>query len=301
MASVAQEHTSKTVTLLDSAPAALAPAFDGDPVKTELALRDQLSRSLDIETLLATFFEHLPVPYSGYRYRNELIAVDCQSGSDAESRVEYRLVLANEHLGNLSLQRNTPFGFDELNLVEERLCALVYPIRNATLYQAALKSAFRDPLTGVDNRAALESRLPREIQLSQRHGTPASLLVLDIDRFKAVNDSHGHHTGDLVLQRLVAVFQSVLRNTDLVCRYGGDEFVIVLSNTDAEGALQVSERIRQEVENLKVQVGNVRLVLSISIGLTELTREDNATSLFERADAALLRAKQHGRNNVVLG
>ena len=180
------------------------------------------------------------------------------------------------------------------------MCTLVYPIRNATMYQAALNSAYRDPLTGVENRAVLESRLPREIQLSQRHGTPASVLVLDVDRFKSINDSHGHHTGDLVLQRLVAVFQSVLRNTDLICRYGGDEFVIVLSNTDAEGGLYVAERIRQKVENLRVQVGNVNLVLSTSIGLTELRLDDDASTVFERADAALLLAKQSGRNNVIL-
>lgn len=300
MVSAAQEQTSKTVTLFDGAPALIPPAHDGHPAETDLALREKLSRTLNIEELLGTFFEYLPVAYSGYRYHNAHLDFDVQTGSDAANRVEYRLVLANEHLGNLSINRSTPFGFEELGLIEERLCALVYPMRNATLYQAALKSAFRDPLTGVENRAALESRLPREIQLSQRHGTRASLLVLDIDRFKSINDSHGHHTGDIVLQRLVGVFQSVLRTTDLICRYGGDEFVIVLSNTDAEGALYVAERIREKVENLRVQVANVRLVLSTSIGLTELRPDDDAASIFERADAALLRAKQHGRNNVIL-
>jgi len=300
MVSAAQKQTTKTVTLFDSVPDLFSPALDGNPAESELALREKLSHSLDIEDLLNTFFEYLPVAYSGYRYCNQLLNCDYQIGSDAANRVEYRLVLANEHLGNLSVQRTTPFGIEELGLIEERLCSLVYPMRNATLYQAALKSAFRDPLTGVENRAALENRLPREIQLSQRHATPASLLVLDIDRFKSINDSHGHHTGDLVLQRLVGVFQSVLRTTDLICRYGGDEFVIVLSNTDVEGALHVAERIRERVENLRVQVSNVRLVLSTSIGLTELRRDDDALSIFERADAALLQAKQHGRNNVVM-
>ena len=296
MVSAAQEHTSKTVTLVPP----ISPARGSDSAASELALREQLSHSLDIKNLLATFFDYLPVAYSGYRYQNQLLDCDDQTGSDAANRVEYRLMLANEHLGNLTVQRTTPFSFEELGLIEERLCALVYPIRNATMYQAALKSAYRDPLTGVENRAALENRLPREIQLSQRYGTPASLLVLDVDRFKSINDSHGHHTGDLVLQRLVAVIQSVLRNTDLICRYGGDEFVIVLSNTDADGALYVAERIRVKVESLRVQVGNVRLVLSTSIGLTELQRNDDAVSLFERADTALLRAKQRGRNNVIL-
>jgi diguanylate cyclase (GGDEF)-like protein len=300
MVSAAQEQTTKTVTLFDSVPEPISPAHEGNPVESELALREQLSHSLDIEHLLATFFNYLPVAYSGYRYCNQLLDCDHQTGNDAANRVEYRLVLADEHLGNLSVHRTTPFSFEELGLIEERLCALVYPMRNATLYQAALKSAFRDPLTGVENRAALENRLPREIQLSQRHSTPASLLVLDVDRFKSINDSHGHHTGDLVLQRLVGVFQSLLRTTDLICRYGGDEFVIVLSNTDAAGALYAAERIRQKVENLRVQVGNVRLVLSISIGLTELRCDDDAMSIFERADAALLQAKQHGRNNVIL-
>ena len=102
------------------------------------------------------------------------------------------------------------------------------------------------------------------------------------------------------LQRLVGVFQSVLRTTDLICRYGGDEFVIVLSNTDAEGARYVAERIRQKVENLRVQVSNVRLVLSTSIGVTALRADDDTISIFERADTALLQAKQHGRNNVVM-
>jgi len=300
MASAAQEQTGRTVTLFDSVPALIPPTRNSNPAETEMALRERLSHSLDIENLLVTFFAYLPVAYSGYRYSNQLLNCEYQVGSDAANRVEYRLVLSDEHLGNLSVHRATPFGFEELGLIEERLCALVYPMRNATLYQSALKSAFRDPLTGVENRAALENRLPREIQLSQRHGTPASLLVLDIDRFKSINDSHGHHTGDLVLQRLVSVFQSVLRTTDLICRYGGDEFVIVLSNTDSDGALYVAERIREKVENLRVQVSNVRLVLSTSIGLTELRSDDDAMTIFERADAALLQAKKHGRNNVIL-
>ncbi len=300
MAMAAREDSSTTMTLFDR----LSEQPNGIPVASDpagLELRENLSHSLEIENLLQIFFDHLDVRFTGFHYRNAIIGVDYHCGVEGNNRAEYRVVLMGEQLGDITVHREAPFTFSELAAIEERLCALVYPLRNAILYRSALKSAFRDPLTGVDNRAALENRLPREIQLAHRHGTPAALMVLDVDRFKEINDEYGHHHGDRVLQRLVAVFQSVLRTTDDICRYGGDEFVVVMSNTSAEGAMHVAERIRDRVERCRIQVGSTRLVLSTSIGVTEVHPDDDARTFFQRADEALLRAKRSGRNSVVLG
>ncbi len=183
-------------------------------------------------------------------------------------------------------------------MMENLMCSLVYPLRNASMYQLAMKSAFQDPLTGINNRASLEKSLPREINLAQRHGTPLTLLVIDVDHFKNINDTHGHQIGDAVLRELTSVFAECVRTTDLVFRYGGDEFVISLSNTDIEGARDVAERIREGIEKCQFSVGNVRLVVSASVGMTELNGRDTLESAFRRADEALLLAKREGRNRV---
>ena len=169
------------------------------------------------------------------------------------------------------------------------------------MYQGALRSAHRDPLTGVQNRAAMESSLPRELQLALRHNTPMSLMVIDLDNFKEVNDSHGHPVGDEVLRHLVEVFAHCLRSTDLVFRYGGDEFVIALNNTDVEAAAQVAERIRDRTIHMPLELDKVKICMSISIGIAQVEVGDDLGNLFRRADEALLHSKRGGRNQVRRG
>lgn len=268
----------------------------------QLELSESLSKCLDLTALVDTFTHAIQtdLPHDGFQYRNDELYLSLAKGKGSRHRLEYQLKLGDQALGELTLMRSRVFASREVALIEDLLCTLVYPLRNAVMYQLALRSAFRDPLTGAHNRAALENTLPREIRLARRHEMPFSLLVVDSDHFKDINDNHGHQVGDTVLRELVEIFSLCIRSTDLVFRYGGDEFVIALSNTDKRGARKVAERIRAQVQKCNVASSNVRLVLSTSIGVTDLEDDDTPETLFRRADEALFLAKRAGRNQVAV-
>jgi two-component system cell cycle response regulator len=133
-------------------------------------------------------------------------------------------------------------------------------------------------------------------------GKPLALLVLDIDHFKAVNDGHGHDAGDDVLREFALRMRKSIRGLDLACRYGGEEFVIVMPETDMEVAAAVAERLRRRIasEPFSIQQGAGSIEVTISIGIATLdSNSDNGASILKRADQALYRAKRDGRNRVV--
>lgn len=158
-----------------------------------------------------------------------------------------------------------------------------------------------DALTGIGNRRQFECRLTEEFRRACRYDDPLSLLLLDIDHFKSVNDRHGHLVGDAVLVEVARVIQRAIRDTDLVARYGGEEFAVLLPRTHLAGAITVAERVRTELQLLEPIPGSERRVTA-SFGLaarpgTQLSRP---TQLFEAADSALYRAKREGRDRICL-
>jgi diguanylate cyclase (GGDEF)-like protein len=173
-------------------------------------------------------------------------------------------------------------------------------MRNALLYRAATQSALRDPLTGAGNRIAMEQTLQREIEMSRRHLQPLSLLMLDIDHFKRVNDSHGHSAGDDVLKAIAATIKAQLRNVDMVFRYGGEEFLILLSNTSREAASMVGERLRYAAQAAEYYADGQLIELTVSLGCSTLLPGESADSLLRRADSALYVAKREGRNRLAM-
>lgn len=153
----------------------------------------------------------------------------------------------------------------------------------------------RDPLTGVYNRRALGERLAEELARSQRFGHPLGLLMMDIDHFKRINDRFGHLAGDQVLIGIARCLRRHVRKSDFVARYGGEEFVILLPETDAEGARRFAERLRAAIGVL--EFGEIPAP-SVSIGVAASREDDTPDRLLQRADAALYAAKRGGRNRV---
>ncbi|HEX7763620.1 MAG TPA: GGDEF domain-containing protein, partial [Cellvibrio sp.] len=143
--------------------------------------------------------------------------------------------------------------------------------------------------------------LKRELQLANRQHQQLSLLMIDVDYFKKINDDYGHHRGDLILCDIAKNIQSVCRSTDSIFRYGGEEFVVILSNTNSLGAEIIAERIRQQIANTQIFHNGTGINTTVSIGISTHNGEHNEEmeSLFERADRALYRAKQSGRNRTV--
>ena len=162
--------------------------------------------------------------------------------------------------------------------------------------------ALCDPLTSLNNRRAFEWELPRQIQNARSRSVPLSLIMLDVDFFKAINDTYGHLTGDQVLKFLAARLRHNLRIYDTPFRYGGEEFVIILSNTDAQEALRIAARLCQLVSEQPFAVEDkLDLTVTISAGIATLQPDDDAKGfeLLHRADQYLLQAKAQGRNQVM--
>jgi len=169
--------------------------------------------------------------------------------------------------------------------------------------QRNFELAMKDVLTGLSNRRAISDVLQVAVARAQRHGQLLSVLMLDIDHFKRVNDSYGHQAGDVVLHSVAQTLRSRLRAQDEIGRFGGEEFLVVLPDTGLDGALVLAEALRAAVEATPTQWGAHRIAVTISIGLRGgiVAGADTADSLVAAADAALYRAKQGGRNRVDSG
>jgi len=168
--------------------------------------------------------------------------------------------------------------------------------------QMSIEMAITDALTGLFNRRYMEMHLATLVEQAASRGKPIAALVVDIDYFKAVNDTHGHDAGDDVLREFALRIRKAIRNIDLACRYGGEEFVIVMPETDMAVASMVAERLRRRIatEPFAIQQGTRNLEVTISIGIAALSGpDDNAAGILKRADTALYRAKRDGRNRVV--
>lgn len=162
------------------------------------------------------------------------------------------------------------------------------------------EQAVRDPLTGIHNRRAFDARLQEEFHRFRRYGQVFSLVVIDLDHFKQVNDLYGHTTGDQCLKELTRRMATVLRKSDFLARYGGEEFVVILPGVHKEGARAVAEKLRMCVGKTRFLYQGQRIPLTISAGVAETAPdEESPQQLFERADAALYEAKKQGRNCVV--
>ncbi len=169
-----------------------------------------------------------------------------------------------------------------------------------SFHENLLSSALRDPLTKLFNKRYFLDRLDSELKFARRHGTAVSLLLLDIDHFKQVNDTHGHLAGDAVLTNLASLLLRTVRNEDVVARFGGEELGIILRATPLEPALHLADRLRKTVEHTATPHGERELRVTVSIGAAEYpsTKVERIEELIEAADRALYRAKGGGRNRV---
>jgi diguanylate cyclase (GGDEF)-like protein len=162
------------------------------------------------------------------------------------------------------------------------------------------RRAATDPLTGCYNRRALTGILEHDLHHAQRYHHPLSLVMMDIDHFKSINDTHGHLVGDEVLRSLSLEIPGVIRKSDTLVRYGGEEFVIVLPEASLDQAEVIAHRIRKRIESLSIRLSDgTALAVTASFGVAEATRDDDSQSLLAEADAMLYEAKHRGRNDVM--
>ena len=214
------------------------------------------------------------------------------------------LLSHTSRLGVLCFYRtdSDAFTVEEVSLLSAFTRLAAQAIENARLYARTEEMAVTDALTGLHNRRWLDGRLQEEVLRSQRFGKSLSVLMLDIDRFKRINDRHGHPVGDIVLRRLADVVTNQLREVDLAARYGGEEFVVMLPETDDAAAKQGAERIRRAVAGTSITLPDGgEISITVSIGVASYPGcATGAKELIGRADQALYLAKQAGRNRVAL-
>lgn len=216
-------------------------------------------------------------------------------GSTNGTRVDGQALSAPRRLDDgarIQMGRDTVLKFSKVDALEAEASRRLY------------ESAMNDPLTGVHNRRYLDEHLRSEFAFAARHGSALSLLIVDADHFKRVNDTWGHPAGDAVLRALAVQLQRSVRAEDLVARFGGEEFAVLTRGITGEGAVVLAERIRRSVEGAPVLFEGQRISLTVSVGVVTMERNRGFASpeaLLEAADGALYRAKQGGRNRAERG
>ncbi len=268
-----------------------------------LQLTDLLSRHLDLEDIFKVFSIETGslVPHNSYRYVSELHKARVKFGKLNRHSLHYHLTIEQMDLGEFTIYRKEPFSTNEVCQFEELLCSLVYPLKNALMYLIAIHSAYKDPLTNINNRAAMDKLLPREVRLAKRHDQRLAMMIMDLDGFKTINDSCGHDAGDRLLKKVAEVVMSRLRDTDMLFRYGGDEFVAALPLTDMQGAIDVADRILVGIKDMDLDGFDDFTEVGMSIGLSMLHAGDDFNRFFKRVDKALYQAKNTGKHKVIVG
>jgi len=272
----------------------------GDDFTSIAKLALKLQQSIELSLLLTTFCEEIinMVPCDSVNYLNENDVLNFQTGKSRAHHCKYQLVLEGDNLGEIICSRNKPFSIRETNLLERLLSLLIYPLRNALLYNKAIAQARKDPLTEIYNRVAFDEAIEKELSSYRRHQADFAMMIIDIDHFKQVNDTYGHIAGDKVLKSVAQVIKKTIRLSDEVFRYGGEEFVVILSNTNQGGARFIAERVKKQIENLVVKI-NQNVSVTASIGISSSDRLEDSAKILEHADKALYQAKDQGRNRVV--
>jgi diguanylate cyclase (GGDEF)-like protein len=222
------------------------------------------------------------------------------SESQAQQSLCVPLIAQGEAIGLLSFSNVTSATAPSRAYLELMAEALGLALANQRLRNALLEKALFDSLTGLRNRHHLDDALHTQMNLAVRNGTPLSCLMIDIDHFKAINDSYGHEAGDLVIKNVAAIIQRAVRDIGMAFRYGGEEFLVLLGGTDEEAAMACATDIYHSVQLLTLRYGLAEIgQVDVSIGIASYPQHTQSDSLLRAADAALYRAKELGRSRIV--
>jgi len=294
------DYVNKDEARITSNSAILEIDSPNDSDVNRLHLSQRLHANLEIEPLLHGFAKSVKqfVSVSGFAYQLTPLNLEIKGGKLAIHYYNCRLMLEDMDLGEVKFTRETPFDDTEIKQLENLLCILITPLRNAVRYQYAIRRALLDSLTGIGNREALDKDTQREVRIAHRHHQTFSVLALDLDFFKQVNDTYGHEGGDAVLKHFVSITQECIRDTDNFYRSGGEEFVLLLVKTGHQGAKLLAQRICDAVAARPCHYKEHKISLTVSIGVAQYLHGDSAQELLVRADEKLYQAKHQGRNQV---
>lgn len=292
-------------------------------------LHARLAASIDLSSMIEGFsvwlrprVEHDLVAYSNSEKERSYIYCSCH-GPDREKIVtvaekifqlqpnnisarwdDDEYYVQNWHLGTLEasglflvFRKDTVLTEAESELISDALEVLREPLQRALDYEDLFVASRKDPLTGLDNRRVFEEQIGSMLDNAKRHKHPLSIISMDLDRFKQINDNLGHSVGDSVLQRVAQAFASHIRGGDLLVRMGGDEFLLVLPNTGQKAAKLLAERLCSSVRDLEIY-SSPSCKLGVSIGGCQWAPDMSREEWLVKVDQLLYQAKEHGRNRV---
>ncbi len=284
-----------------------------DREKVNAFIRDIVARIFEIEKRLASSYEHtntllssnqgfesiLNDEMTGIKYSSDVaeslddLRAKISTGLSSIEKALRKKQKVDQAISRLAGKSKDSFTSGFARLKQE--------LQAATKYTEELeKKLNEDQLTGAKNRRAYDRKIEEEMDRFLRYKTIFSLLIIDADKFKNINDTYGHAIGDRCLQEIIKRTQPLLRKSDMLARYGGEEFAVIMPETDANGATQVAEKIRQTIEKIEFLYKEETVRVTVSIGVSCAKEGDKSgTDLFERADMAVYKAKENGRNQVM--
>jgi diguanylate cyclase (GGDEF)-like protein len=319
-----------------SATAALEAQTRTHDLEQLVSFSRTLARSLDLDSMRDVLMQHLPhlagthdvwvmisteglwnnllvtsthVPRGEVDLRRELAAAQAvalepgsrqeREGLEVEGQICFPLTAGGTPVGALGFGKEAPLTESQRRILAAASALLAMSIKNAQLFRDMREHSLRDGLTGCFNRTHGIETAGTELRRARRSQRPISVIMFDIDHFKGINDQYGHPCGDTVLATVGQRMMNVLRGSDVKCRYGGEEFLVVLPETPLEGARRVAEILRKEMAETSIPWNGAELKISASFGVTAVAAgEVDTPVVIARADSALYRAKREGRNCV---
>ena len=260
-----------------------------------------LYRTQDISQLLDAFINEVRklLPSDGIEYSEDTLGLYFIDGTPGRHRCDYTIKLGDQLLGNISFTREDEFKDSELAMFENLVAGLVLPLQKALQYQRAVRYALRDELTGLRNEIAYYDNIDYEIQRARRYSTPFSLLSINLDNFRNINRKYGDEAGNAILIELARRLESEARNSDIVYRKGGDDFLVFLPNTGRSAAIKVARRLKKAAFDGPCDFEGCSIDFTATIGVVSVFRNDTAYTLIERADKLLYHAKILGKDRIL--
>ncbi|WP_017925159.1 GGDEF domain-containing protein [Thioalkalivibrio sp. HL-Eb18] len=277
-----------------------------------LAFVQSLTATLEFDAVLQRLQEqlHTLLQHSGWIFYTDGDDQSWSGGEDDRHRIEYGLSYNGATMGSLILMRGRRFSDAEQQQIEALLGLAAPALHNAHRFRRLMSNLESDELTGLGNRRAFEIQGAKWLADCRRQDRPLSVLAIDLDHFKRINDDYGHAVGDELLRRVADTLRAATRQSDLLVRMGGEEFLAVLPGADLACAMECAERIRTAIANIRATAtaddasalqceGMVKV--TASIGVASVGRSTTLQALYQKADEALYAAKQSGRNRVLAG
>jgi diguanylate cyclase (GGDEF)-like protein len=260
--------------------------------KNESSLLEQLQTTLSLDKLLDIFAMEAAryIKFTGLYFKSKIVSKTLRGSRKAKHERRFELKLNDEFIGTISYSINKPISMNHYKDLQRIHQTVLYPLKNALQYHQAMQLAMQDGLTGLGNRRYFDEQLKRAMHNANRQHAQVGLVLGDLNKFKSVNDTYGHNTGDQVLIQFADILRSCVRDSDSIFRFGGDEFAVIVENASEYSLDIIESRINNSLKSniilAKYQIGG-------SLGTTFMNRADNENSLFERADQALYRQKMN--------